>query len=129
MSVSQMSYSGHARAVAVLGLPLIGGHLGQIAIGVTDTIMVGRYGVDELAAMTVAGSWFFVLFLMGSGFAWAVMPMVASYHAEGDETALRRATRMGLWLSIAFAALAMPLMIWSEAVSVSYTHLTLPTKA
>ena len=116
MSVSQMSYSGHARAVAVLGLPLIGGHLGQIAIGVTDTIMVGRYGVDELAAMTVAGSWFFVLFLMGSGFAWAVMPMVASYHAEGDETALRRATRMGLWLSIAFAALAMPLMIWSEAV-------------
>lgn len=116
MALSHMSYSGHARAVMVLGLPLIGGHLGQTAIGITDTIMLGRYGVEELAAMTAAGSFFFVLFLMGSGFAWAVMPMVASYHAEGDEIALRRATRMGLWLSTGFAVAVMPLMIWSEAI-------------
>ena len=114
MALSHMSYAGHARAVMVLGLPLIGGHLGQVAIGMTDTIMLGRYGIDELAAITAAGSMFFVLFLMGSGFAWAVMPMVASYDAEGDEVNLRRATRMGLWLSTAFAVIAMPVMIWSE---------------
>lgn len=116
MSTHTLSYLGHARASAILGLPLIGGHLGQVAIGVTDTVMLGRYGVEELAAMTAAGSWFFLLFLMGSGFAWAVMPMVASYDAEGDEIALRRATRMGLWLSLGFAIAAMPLMIWSEAI-------------
>lgn len=98
----------------VLGLPLIGGHLGQVAIGATDTVMLGWYGVDELAAQTVAGSFYFVLFLVGSGFAWAVMPMVASYHAEGDDISLRRATRMGLWLSMGFAVSAMPLMLWSE---------------
>ena len=116
MTLSHLSYPGHVRAVAVLGLPLIGGHLGQIAIGMTDTIMLGRYGIEALAAMTAAGSLFFMLFLMGSGFAWAVMPMVASYSAEGDEVALRRATRMGLWLSMGFAVCAMPFMIWSEAV-------------
>lgn len=116
MSTHTLSYLGHARASAILGLPLIGGHLGQVAIGVTDTVMLGRYGVEELAAMTAAGSWFFLLFLMGSGFAWAVMPMVASYDAEGNEIALRRATRMGLWLSLGFAIAAMPLMIWSEAI-------------
>ncbi|MFL4471975.1 MATE family efflux transporter [Tateyamaria armeniaca] len=116
MALSHMSYSGHARAVMVLGLPLVGGHLGQVAIGITDTVMLGRYGVEELAAMTAAGSLFFVLFLMGSGFAWAVMPMVASYAAEEDEVNLRRATRMGLWLSMAFAVAVMPIMIWSEAI-------------
>ncbi|MEO0381709.1 MAG: MATE family efflux transporter, partial [Pseudomonadota bacterium] len=116
MTLSHLSYPGHVRAVAVLGLPLIGGHLGQIAIGMTDTIMLGRYGIEALAAMTAAGSLFFMLFLMGSGFAWAVMPMVASYSAEGDEVALRRATRMGLWLSMGFAVCVMPFMIWSEAV-------------
>ena len=68
MSETVMSYPAHARAVLTLGVPLIGGHLGQIAIGVTDTVMLGWYGVDELAAQTVAGSFFFVLFLMGSGF-------------------------------------------------------------
>lgn len=116
MALTHMTYSGHARAVMVLGLPLIGGHLGQVAIGVTDTVMLGRYGIDELAAMTAAGSVFFVLFLFGSGFAWAVMPMVASYAAEDDEVSLRRATRMGLWLSTGFAVLAMPVMIWSQDI-------------
>ena len=114
--MQHMSYPAHARAIAVLGLPLIGGHLGQVAIGVTDTMMLGWYGVTELAALTAAGSWFFVLFLMGSGFAWAVMPMVAASHAEEDDTAIRRATRMGLWLSLGFATLAMPLMVWSEPI-------------
>ena len=116
MSTSQISYAAHARAALVLGLPLIGGHLGQVAIGVTDTVMLGWYGVEELAALGIASSVFFVLYLMGSGFAWAVMPMVASLHAEGDETNLRRATRMGLWLSMGFALLALPLMLFSKPI-------------
>lgn len=111
-----MTYRGHARAILVLGVPLIGGHLGQVAIGVTDTVMLGWYSVEALAAVTLASTYFFVLFLFGSGFAWAVMPMVASFAAEGDEVAIRRATRMGLWLSIAAACVALPLMIWSEPI-------------
>ncbi|WP_406676014.1 MATE family efflux transporter [Roseobacter weihaiensis] len=111
-----MTYPQHARAILVLGLPLVGGHLAQMAIGVTDTVMLGWYSVEALAAVTLGSTYFFVLFIFGSGFAWAVMPMVASYAAEGDETGLRRATRMGLWLSLGFALVALPLMIWSEPI-------------
>lgn len=111
-----MSYPQHVRAILLLGLPLIGGHLGQVAIGVTDTVMMGWYGVEALAAVTLGSTYFFVLFIFGSGFAWAVMPMVASYAAEGDETGLRRATRMGMWLSLGFALLALPVMIWSGPI-------------
>jgi len=106
-----MSIPAHTRAIAILGLPLIGGHLAQMAIGVTDTVMMGWYGVEALAAVTLASTFFFVLFICGSGFASAVMPMVASFQAEGDETSIRRTTRMGLWLSFGFALLVMPLMI------------------
>lgn len=113
---TMMSYPQHVRAALVLGLPLAGGHLAQVAIGVTDTVMLGWYSVDALAAVTLGSTYFFVLFIFGSGFAWAVMPMVASYDAEGDEVGLRRATRMGLWLSLGFALLAVPLMIWSEPI-------------
>ncbi|MBD3662734.1 MATE family efflux transporter [Sulfitobacter aestuariivivens] len=112
----QMSYAGHGRAILTLGLPLIGGHLGQTAIGVTDTVMLGWYSVEALAAVTLASSYFFVIFLFGSGFAMAVMPMVASYDAEGDETSIRRATRMGMWLSLGFAVISLPLMIWSGPI-------------
>lgn len=111
-----MSYPSHASAVTTLGLPLVGGHLAQIAIGVTDTVMLGWYGVDALAAVTLASSYFFVLFLMGAGFAFAVMPMVATFDAEDDEISIRRVTRMGLWLSLAYAVVIMPFMIWSEAL-------------
>ncbi|MBW4963214.1 MATE family efflux transporter [Sulfitobacter sp. CW3] len=113
---SNMTYIGHARAIAVMGLPLVGGHLGQVAIGVTDTVMMGWYSVEALAAVTLASTYFFVLLIFGSGFAWGVMPMVAAFEAEGDETSLRRATRMGLWLSLGFACLSLPLMIWSRPV-------------
>jgi MATE family multidrug resistance protein len=78
--------------------------------------MLGWYGVDALAAVTLASSYFFVLFLMGAGFAFAVMPMVATFDAEDDEISIRRVTRMGLWLSLAYAVVIMPFMIWSEAL-------------
>ncbi|WP_263827023.1 MATE family efflux transporter [Ruegeria aquimaris] len=112
----RMTYGGHARAIAVLGLPLIGGHLAQFAIGLTDTVMLGWYGVEALAAVTLGSSYFFVLFLMGAGFGWAVMPMVAAAAAERDQTSIRRATRMGIWASLIFAMLAMPLLIWSQPI-------------
>ena len=111
-----MTYGGHVRAVAMLGLPLVGGHLAQFAIGLTDSVMVGWYGVEALAAVTLAGSYFFVLFLTGAGFGWAVMPMVAAANAAGDETSARRATRMGLWLSVLFATAVMPLLWWSGPI-------------
>jgi len=111
-----MTYPGHVRAILALGLPLIGGHLAQFAIGLTDTVMLGWYGVDALAAVTLAASYFFIFFMLGSGFAMAVMPMVAAAAAKGDEFGVRRSTRMGLWLSLGFAALAMPAMWWSEGI-------------
>ncbi|MGP6089554.1 MATE family efflux transporter [Antarctobacter jejuensis] len=110
------SHRKHLNAILRLGLPLIGGHLAQFAISLTDTIMIGWYGVPELAALTLAGSLFFTLFLFGSGFAWAVMPMVAAYAARGDEVQIRRSTRMALWLSILYFFATMPLLWYSGAI-------------
>ena len=108
------SLTHHARATLVLGLPLIGSHLAQMALHVTDTILLGWYGVHELAAVVLATSMFFVIFILGSGFAQAVMPMVAQAMGRGDETQVRRDTRMGLWLSIGFGLLTYPLFWWAE---------------
>ncbi|SIO31134.1 multidrug resistance protein, MATE family [Rhodovulum sp. ES.010] len=104
-------FTGHVRAALVLGLPLVGSHLAQFAIGLTDAVMLGRYSVEALAAEVLGTSLFFVLFIMGSGFAWAVMPMVATAAGSGDETQVRRVTRMGLWISIGFGLLTLPLFL------------------
>ena len=115
-----MTFAQHLRAVTVLGLPLIGSHLAQFAVHVIDTIMLGWYDITALAASVLATSFFFVVFIMGAGFAFAVMGMVAEAAGAGDETRIRRVTRMGLWLSVIYAALFLPAMVWSEVIFLAF---------
>lgn len=107
------SFLHHARAILVLGLPIIGSHLAQMALTVTDTLLLGRYGVAELAAATIGGTAFFVIFILGAGFGQAIMPLVAEAIGRGDEVQVRRDSRMGLWLSAGYGALALPVFWYS----------------
>ncbi len=113
---ARQTYPAHAAATLALGLPLVGSHLAQMMLHVVDTVMLGWYGVTELAAMVIATSPFFVVFILGSGFANAVMPMVAQSVGAGDEAQVRRAARMGLWLSIGYGLLTYPMFWNAEAV-------------
>jgi len=106
----------HIKAYLVLGLPLVGSHVAQMMITLIDTLMLGWYDVDALAAQVLAGTMFFVFFIFGSGFAWAVMPKVATAEGAGDERQARRVTRMGLWASIMFGVAVMPFFLFAEPV-------------
>ena len=110
------SYLEHAKAIAKLGMPLVGSNMAYVIIGSTDTLMLGHYSVEALAAQTIAHSFFFLIFLAGSGFAWAVMPMVASHAEAGQITELRRVTRMGIWASVALGIAVMPLLLSGNTV-------------
>ncbi|GGD44056.1 MATE family efflux transporter [Sinisalibacter lacisalsi] len=101
------------RAHLTLGLPLIGSHLAQMAIGTTDMVMLGWYDVEALAGLVLATTLYMVVFLFGSGFAFAVMPLVAAAAEADDEVRIRRVTRMGLWISTGFALAVMPLLWFS----------------
>jgi len=103
----------------VLGLPLIGSNMAQFAIQMTDTVMLGWYDVEALAASVLASTMFFVFFILGSGFGYAVMPIIAAAAAQGDETRIRRVTRMALWMVVIYGALVVPFMFWSEPVLVA----------
>lgn len=111
--------SEHARAVMKLGMPLILSNLAQFAIHITDTIMLGWYSVTALAASTIAGTFFFLTFIVGSGFAQAVTPVVAAAAEAGDDQQVRRATRMALWLSIIYGGVIMIPFIWTEAILIA----------
>ena len=110
------AYLFHARTLLALGLPLIGSHVAQFVLHLTDTVMLGWYGVAPLAAGVLGGSSFFTIFILGSGFAKAVMPMVAAANSQGDATQVRRVARMGLWLSILFSLLTYPVFWWSGPI-------------
>jgi MATE family multidrug resistance protein len=110
------SVGGQVRSLLSLGLPLIGSHIAQVLIGVTDTVMLGWYEIIDLAALSVSAPIFYIVFIFGSGFAWAVTPMVASALAQNDERQVRRVTRMGLWLSVFFGILVIPVFFFAEVI-------------
>ncbi|WP_412563739.1 MATE family efflux transporter [Thalassobius sp. MITS945101] len=106
----------HLKNILTLGLPLIGSHVAQFSINMTDTVMLGWYDVEVLAAQVIAGTVFFVLFILGSGFAFAVMPMVAEAEAAGEGAQVRRVTRMAIWASLLYSVVAVPVMLLAEPI-------------
>ena len=52
-----MSLRPHLAATFWLGLPLVGAHVARNLLGVIDTVMVGRYGVEPLAALVLVVMW------------------------------------------------------------------------
>ena len=110
------TYRAHVTRLLALGLPLVGASVAGFSIHMTDTIMLGWYDVTALAAATIATSVWFVIFIVGAGFGYAVVPMVAAAAEEGDEVRARRITRMALWLSAAYGVLAVGLLWWAEEI-------------
>ena len=112
------AHIGSFRSMLRLGAPLILSQMALMGIGVTDSIMLGWYSVEALAAGVLGHTVFFVMFIVGGGFGIAVMPLVASAIARNVTKEARRVTRMGVWLSIAYAMVVLPLFIYSEALLV-----------
>lgn len=104
------------RKLFALGLPIVGSNLAMMLIGVTDIVMVGWHSVEELAALILATTLFFNIFILGSGVAFALMPMVSSAAAVGDDTTVRRSTRMSLWLSMIYGVMSLPIFYMSEGI-------------
>ncbi len=102
------------RTLLTLALPLIGSNLAQYLITMTDVLMVGWYDVVSLAGLTVAGSLYFVFYLVGTGIAWAVMPLVAAAAGTEDDVQVRRVTRMGIWQALIFGTLCLVPCLLSE---------------
>ncbi|MCU4653575.1 MATE family efflux transporter [Roseibacterium sp. SDUM158016] len=111
-----MTLAQHLRATLTIGGPLIGGQLAQTLITLTDTLMMGWYGAEELAAVALGGSYFHVVLILGMGFGLAVMPMVAAAASNEDVQAVRRVTRMGLWIGILFSLAILPALWFSGAI-------------
>ena len=113
---SRQSFATHLKETMQLGLPLAASSIAQFSLHVVNTAMVGWYGVVQQGALVIAASSFFIVFVVGSGFARAVMPLAANARAKGDDAELRRAARMGLWLSLAYGLLVYPLFWFAGPV-------------
>ena len=76
---------GSLREVAALALPVILTQLSRTAMGVTDSVMVGRLGPVELAGVGFAGIWAWTLFCAFFGTATGVQTFVSQADGAGKQ--------------------------------------------
>ncbi|HQF38737.1 MAG TPA: MATE family efflux transporter [Opitutaceae bacterium] len=79
-----------------LALPITAGNVGQILIGLTDCIMIGRVGAVPLAASAFAGALFVVAYLLGIGILTPVAVRAAEAHGAGRPREAGETLRHGL---------------------------------
>ena len=87
------------KALLSLGGPLIVNYLAIAGIHFSDTVMAGRLGANELAAVAVGGSVWMLGFMFSLGIMMSISPIVSRYFGSGQPELIGRYTRQGLWLS------------------------------
>ena len=101
----------HARSILSLGGPLIVNNLAIAGMSLTDTLMAGRLGALDLAAVAVCSAYYMLFYLTGLGVLMALSPLVAHNVGAGRNEAVGQLARQGLWLSqIIVALIAAPLL-------------------
>lgn len=71
------TFKDHFSKTFTLAYPVMLSQLGQVLVGVADSMMVGRLGAETLAAASLANSIFFVVLMFGIGVSMAITPLVA----------------------------------------------------
>src|SRR5688572_29690586 len=96
----QMTYKSHIRENLKLAVPVMLSNLGHVLMGITDNIFVGHINATSLAAAGLATVIFNVLLLFGIGVSYAVTPLVASAHGQGNDKSIIDTVRHGLIVNL-----------------------------
>ncbi|HEX9979340.1 MAG TPA: MATE family efflux transporter [Flavobacterium sp.] len=101
-----------------LAYPVILGMLGHTLIGIVDNIMVGRLGITQLAAVSLANSMVFIAMSIGIGFSTAITPIIAEADAGKDSMRIRSAFHHGLILCSVLGLVLFTLVEFSKPLMV-----------
>lgn len=104
-------YLAHYRTILKLGLPLLLGQLGMIAVSFADNMMVGHYSTPALASASFVNNFSHVAILSCIGFAYGLTPIIGAMFVRNEADNIGRTVRVGLWVNLAFTLLLMALMV------------------
>jgi MATE family multidrug resistance protein len=96
--------------IARLAWPVFIAQIAIMANGVIDTVMAGRYGTLDLAAVGIGASVYVTLFVTLMGVLFALMPTVAQLFGAHRYADIGEEVRQSGWLALWLAALALVLL-------------------
>src|ERR1041385_7055137 len=98
------------RSTIALAVPIVLVQLGAMAMGVVDTLMVGRVSARVLAAVALGNLYYFNVTILAQGSLMALDPIVAQAVGAGETESVARALQRGLILAAAFSVVCAALI-------------------
>jgi len=103
------SYIQSYKSLLHIGFPVLVTQIGVIAVSFADTMMVGAYGLDELAASAFVNSLFLIATVMLMGFAGGITPLIGALYGKGDHKEggimLRASLQVNIIVALAFTVI------------------------
>jgi len=113
MTAERSPLAAEIRATIAVAAPLAVANLAQMAIALTNTLMVGHLGAVPLAAAGLGGALYFMLVMLCQGVLAAVAPLAAHAIGADDHPTAGRVASAGL---VVAAALAVPIIAMLTAL-------------
>ncbi len=98
------------RALLIVGWPLVLNNFFSIGVNVADTLMVGRFGATQLAALSIGSSLWIGIFLGGLGVLMALGPTVAQHFGAQRYTEIGNDTQQAIWLALVISLVVVVVM-------------------
>jgi MATE family multidrug resistance protein len=98
------------REILALALPLAAAQIAQILMGITDSVMMGRLGTDDLAAGSLGANVAMFLVMVTQGVLSSMQPLIAHARGAGQTTLPGRILASGMALAL-MAALPIVLIL------------------
>lgn len=102
-----ISYKNYFTALLVLAAPILVGSIGHTIVGATDILVVAKYSIDSLAAISIANAILFTIFIFGLGIQDSISIILSNKRGkkEGIKKHLNTILVFSFVLAIIFALL------------------------
>ena len=106
-------YWSEAKQLVRLASPILVAQVAQIAMNFVDTVMAGQVSAVDLAAVSVASSFWLPIILLVQGIIMALTPIVSQLNGARKRDEIRPAVHQGFWLALMVTPIAMVALYFS----------------
>jgi MATE family multidrug resistance protein len=104
------------KALAHLAWPLLIAQVTQTLMGVSDTIMAGRFSATDMAAVAIGFSFTMPLLVFIQGLTLALPPIISRFNGAKQIDKVANASYQVMWLALAFSLIALVLSAFLEGI-------------
>lgn len=119
MEQARANWRPELRAMVALAVPVVLSELGWMAMGVVDTMMVGRLGPAAIGAVALGNAVFYTPSIFGIGLMLGLDTLVSQAYGRRDHDECHRWLAQGVYLA---CSVSVPIMVGIWMASFGFAH-------